>query len=872
MASTGYYPNGEKVNSANPNRIYPSAASVHASRAPYFILYNRYTGVMRLFINVFSPLGAYENAHIEISFESYQGNAGNLAGTLRLVNSFDQALDKPSSGVLMGSQQAIPANLNQWMSADFQMAYDPCVCNFPSGLNFKISAWDSYDVNLYGRAVSVDVPIADANGNSTYDKDFLSVHDINNKSQSGGHVLYHKSENLVKDYQNRLQKYQQDLSDYKAYNNNILRKGLDAVVGYVSGGIVDYGKIAGMLSVMGGDLGLTDPAAEAIFSQSGLNAVSSAFGIVPSQPYTDQQIDDGDSITDIRVEGDMVSIKKYGYGTLEKSLKKDGEKVLASGFDMLSLQLFGKKPDKPVKPTVPTATYSEMRFSGSISDTDNVVELGPFINPGSFASGQSLTPFNYPAYDEAMGLFAMLKTPKIKVEIGEILSGSSEIFAWDSYPHGSMGFPPESSGLPQDEMLEYEGFYIEENISLKLDEPIKYAFNDAIDIDYERTEVLVMLEVELNSFVGYDSRVYDYTDYFWQNDYVKFQHESSGNLSMRHAFSKGVNSKPDLHPNHPDIAANTRIYSTRWYDIKDFGERLFQLNLRTGWKDFITNRTNYFKPGNQMGYLLEHDLESIRLKVMVNMGFEQVGFQGDKNATTQVFTYILYDKSLGINDIESDAELSSNRPYFPGSIVLHNEHLNSSSTKLHEVTNNNYYVRAEKIQVNGNISVPAGKSLVLEAVDEVQIFSSASLPINTTIRINKNPYNFPSIIEQNLSQVSTFCANENNGYAANRLVSKLEGSTAVMPEDKMSKEIIKNSFSIYPNPTTANALVKFDSPSDYLQIQLKDISGRTFLNQRLEGYLTKSFELDFQDLAPGIYFLSIQNADGENFSRKVVKK
>jgi hypothetical protein len=870
---TGYYPNGEKVNSANPNRIYPSAASVHASRAPYFILYNRYTGVMRLFINVFSPLGAYDNAHIEVSFESSTGNAQNLAGTLRLVNSYDQALDKPSSGILMGSQQAIPANLNQWMSADFQMAYDPCVCSFTSHLYFTISAWDAYDVNLYGRAVNVDVPIADANGNSTYDKDFLSVHDINNKSQSGGHVLYHKSENLVKDYQNRLQKYQQDLSDYKAYNNNILRKGLDAVVGYVSGGIVDYGKIAEILSVMGGDLGLTEPDAEATFSQSGLNAISSAFGPVPSGPFTDQQIDNGDAITDIRVDGDIVSMKKYEYGTLEKNLKKNGKKILGSGFDMLSLQLFGKKPDKPVKPTVPTATYSEMRFTGSISDTDDVVELGPFINPGSFASGQSLSPFNYPAYDEAMGLFAMLETPQIKVERGENLSGSRDIWAWDSYPNEAMGFPPESSGLPQDEMLEYEGFYIEESISLKLSEPIKYAFNDVLDIDEERTEVLVMLEVELNSFVDYDSRVYDYTKHFWEDDFVKFQHESSGNLSMRHAFSKGVSGKPDLHPNHPDIAANTRIYSTQWYDIEDFGERFFQLNLKTGWKDFLNYREPSFSPGNQLGYLLEHDVESIRLKVMVDMGFDQVGYQGRKNATTQVFTYNLYDQTLGIDDIEFDEELSSNAPYFPGSIVLQNEHINFNSPKLYQAVGNFFYVKAEKIQVNGNITVPAGKKLKLEAVDEVKVLASASLPAHTEIRINKNPYDFPTIVEQSPSQVSAFCSNEENGYAANRRVSKVEGISEAVPQETLSNNKgAGNTFSVYPNPATSTVFVRFDDSSDYLQVHLEDMAGRTFINQIVEGDLTKQFELDLQDLVPGIYFLSIHNPNGDRFSRKVIKE
>lgn len=867
---TGYYPNGEEISTENPSRVTPFAANASNDlNVPYIILYNRYRGTMRLFIGLFTEMGAYDNATVELRFPiEFQ----NLSGTLRHINNYDQALDKPTSARFMSSQQEFPSDPTQWFSADFQMAYDPCVCDYSS--NFEIEVWgtDVIDISLSGRAVSLELPLTDDQGNSTYDNEFLSVHNLNQVQESGGNVIYHKAEGLIEDYQERLEKYNQDLKDYNAAQNNaLIEKALPAIITFVTKGTVPYGKVAAFLSVLGGNMGLTKPDNSQTVSAQDLAFMANFLGLPQLPPFTNgQQFDDGKTITDIRLNGDEVTFNEYKYATLQKSLEKEGPKILASGFDFLNMQIFGGKPKKPVKPTTPTATYTEMKFVGNITDKDNIATLGPFLMPGG-PEPASYSAFNYPAYNEALGLYALLESPEFFYEQHNLFE-ASDGSKWEIYiPNTVKDYPPVSSGLPQDEKVFHNGFYIDEKLAFKLNKPLKYYLNNALDIDYENSQIFAQVEVVLSSFNDYNPELpSEVVENFWYDDNLKFFNEISGNLYLSHAFR----GDPDLKEFHPEFAAHTKIFHSKWHDLKDFGERYFQLDMRSGWKDFLTHRQHPFIPAHQMGYLLEHKLESIKLKIIVDLSFEQLGSEGEPVKTSQVFTYNLYDESTGINELEINSELRNNRPYYPGTIVLGDENLDASSSKIHEVNGNEFYVKAERIEVKGNVTIPQGKNLILEAFEEVKVFSSSSLPKNAIARINKNPYNFPTINEQTSAQVRAFCSDQANGYKANTtpVLTKQENpSLPLVTADDVERES-PNKLSIYPNPASEAIKIEFSQSSEFVEVKLNDLNGRTYLNQRVDGELTKAFELDFQDLAVGVYILQMRNAEGQFFTERVVKK
>jgi len=86
---TGFYPNGEAISTANSNRIYPySSGPAHAS-SPYMIYYNRYTGRLRIFANIFTTINdAYDDV---ITFIGHpEGSQYKKSGIFRHITGYDQ--------------------------------------------------------------------------------------------------------------------------------------------------------------------------------------------------------------------------------------------------------------------------------------------------------------------------------------------------------------------------------------------------------------------------------------------------------------------------------------------------------------------------------------------------------------------------------------------------------------------------------------------------------------------------------------------------------------------------------------------------------------------------------------------------------------
>lgn len=859
---TGYYPNREAVNSVNANRLITYASGVESTRAPYIILYNRYRGVMRIFVNVFAPLGAYDNANIELTFlDKFKG----LSGNLRLVNGLDQALDKNTSAVFVKSQQAMPANITQWMSADFQMAYDPCVCDVPSQIKIRIRGTESFDVDLYGRGVSLNIPIADPlTGRSTYDQDFLSAHaiekafDASQYDVSHGQVIYHYADKLVEDYQQRLSAYNRDLKDYNSIGNTLLRLGLDNVKGYLNSGVIDYSQWASTLAVWGNTIGLTQPDFKHSFLVSPPGASPSfpkELGSVPAGPYFDGQQIPGNNFTiDVRIKDGRVTMRKYDHAKIEKDIRANAGKLLSGGFEFLSLQVFPKAFNKPVRPSTPTATFSEMRFRGTIVDSDVLVDLGPFLNPGSYKQGMSLTPFNYPAYNEAMGTFAMLRTPSFS-----ILEEGQE---WE--------FRSRATNRANDPDADYTTTEYNHRLSLKLNAPLEYKINEALDVDEEHTYIYGMLEVEFQSLEAYHPGYDAALTLFFQDPDLSFFETTKGNLNQRHGFRNDVASF------HPDFAAHIKVFNSKWYPIKDFGEVLFDLNIRTGYNNANPQSRPGFplpyalqEPSEMLGGSLENKLKSVKLKVLVDMGFKQVGYNGERVRNTQVFTYELYDSQKGVNELIEvpETEVGSFRQYDVGELVLDNEMVSSSSPEVFKVLGNDLIVKAEEVSVFGAIRAESGKNLIIEAVQAVKVHPQASLPKGTVVRIDKNPYAFPAIEEQTDLQVRSFCRDQQNGYRANFLIAKQ--SEPVVQDTTYT--ILQRSFSVYPNPSSGIVMVRFGIASKWLRVSLHDLKGRLYINENLGEELSKGFEVDMSGMSPGVYLLQIQNAEGEFYSQKLIK-
>lgn len=112
--------------------------SQRAVNHPYFVLYNKLTGTLRIFVAISKDIGNNNSGVISLHF---------LNGTNRTAllehhsqSQFKNALDKfdPAVPAINVPNAYAFQNPTFWMHADFSMAYDPCSCNDLSQIVFDV--------------------------------------------------------------------------------------------------------------------------------------------------------------------------------------------------------------------------------------------------------------------------------------------------------------------------------------------------------------------------------------------------------------------------------------------------------------------------------------------------------------------------------------------------------------------------------------------------------------------------------------------------------------------------------------------------------------------------------------------------------------
>src|SRR5690606_34755873 len=137
--------------------------------------------------------------------------------------------------------------------------------------------------------------------------------------------------------------------------------------------------------------------------------------------------------------------------------------------------------------------------SGTV-DTENLISLQGFYTPGNDITLGDLTPFNYPAYNKPMGLYATLETPQV-----QFLSSSGAI----SQVVTNTVVEVDSSDIQQSPIFVpayikkdstvWKTQTVDQGVYLKLKDPLSYALNHALDFNEEKTKVYVSFSVELEN-------------------------------------------------------------------------------------------------------------------------------------------------------------------------------------------------------------------------------------------------------------------------------------------------------------------------------------------------------------------------------------
>ena len=96
---------------------------------------------------------------------------------------------------------------------------------------------------------------------------------------------------------------------------------------------------------------------------------------------------------------------------------------------------------------------------------------------------------------------------------------------------------------------------------------------------------------------------------------------------------------------------------------------------------------------------------------------------------------------------------------------------------------------------------------------------------------------------------------------------KTQYSTNVLGVD----ELVKNSFSIYPNPNKGSFIIKFDTEIDNCSIQIIDVLGRTVYNQNFNAVSNQQQDIELNSTSKGIFFVKIKNGSSISVQKMIVE-
>ena len=123
-----------------------AAQPTTGTRNPYVILYNKRTGMLRVFTAIGDLFNSYQFAEIKLKFNT--NGASHKSATLNRMEGVGTALLDTPTGTAAGFVSIAPF-LNyksKWFMADFPMEYDPCACQFDSKLEIRVNLISQADV------------------------------------------------------------------------------------------------------------------------------------------------------------------------------------------------------------------------------------------------------------------------------------------------------------------------------------------------------------------------------------------------------------------------------------------------------------------------------------------------------------------------------------------------------------------------------------------------------------------------------------------------------------------------------------------------------------------------------------------------------
>lgn len=790
------------------------------SSTPYVVLYNKYRSIMRVFGKtgeldyISSPI---RSVQIKFNFKSTDpnnqtpttGNSHQVSGLFSGQNTYIKALDKETEVYQTISLVNHPNTVNQWFHADFHVNYDPCSCWFKSDLQLSFKFLSSQSIQLVGRSVSMDMPIS-SSGNVDYGKNFLTNIYTDGDDETGvgaeavaGSIIYKSMDAMVADYQAKL-------TAYSAYNPNskeIKRaKVIYTVYTTVKSAAVTY---------IGGQL-----AQEVLkYAPDIIKNVQGAIG------------------TNFEVKIDPDDTKK-------EFIKQLGK--MSKGLDALVEHKLGLDQTAPAKPTMPMATFTEMSMAGNIK-TSSTTTIPSLMNPGTyndntvangqFGTSEILSTLRYPIYNEALGTFALLETPKLKKYV------KSDVVR--TFVSGATQVPdPQYAPYDCESSIEYTSSTKFRN-SFKLDVPMKFYFNPAANINLNNTEM--RFQIIFEGLQGTDPNYLPYSVTNLQ------QNVFSGNPV---SFSSPVLSLDCLQDLIMEFNTPQSNYSSEYLGVQH------PCNMPISYQDYFNTHDFTgsmdgadFDETFYTGFFNALNNNKIYLKVMVDAEYNTLDHNGIPNKNTLVQTYEIFPEEVNTDFAQ----------------VIPFDVTNVPVVETIETTNysqNGNYNPLEMLSVIGTLTTNDGLNHNLFAQEEVAIQGEGAVIASNTSDFNLEIHQlFACNGNSNpvtAADLNTFC--HSSVYKANKLKNP--------PVMRLANNTNAQSRFIAPPTIDLNATINESSKLNMSSANSNDLK-RNFKLTDMQGRVLVTAEelpseIDMANYSTGIYVVEYQTEKGI-VRKKVVK-
>jgi hypothetical protein len=265
-------------------------------------------------------------------------------------------------------------------------------------------------------------------------------------------------------------------------------------------------------------------------------------------------------------------------------------------------------------------------------------------------------------------------------------------------------------------------------------------------------------------------------------------------------------------------------------------------------------------------------LQSIKLRVLADMFFNQIGSNGVQVNNFQVFTYELYDEQKDLGDIKTTV-VNDGGEYLSAWSDLVNHHgtvvlegvVTPTDPEVWEINGNDLIIRAENVLIKENVHPQDGYVLKIfhsgaVNMDSVSDFLQSSETIQTQFYTNEQNGLTPIDDEY----INTKC-NSDNYLAHVPAATKKEPEVPTdFVEEKDAAIVNALKVKLYPNPANNEVNVNITQGKfDNCTVSVFSSAGQVLIHEKVAENLLNGFAIETSALTNGYYILELRSSTGQ---------